>query len=128
MAGERNDWNDDSVEGAETTGIVLGIRIVEEGGEFHLAEAEIAAYLDEPNELGVTLVFHPLADLDLEEVDDDDDWPAWPIDIDDDLTVDATTSLREQFASIVRQLHALSEPELRDYLRKAREAAETASD
>lgn len=117
-------WHDEG--GDETTvGAVLGIRIVEDEGAFYLAEAEIAPYVDEPSELGVTLVFHPLDGLDLESEDVDVDWPSWPLDIDEDLSIDEQDSLNQQFMAIVRQLHGLGEAQVRAYLRRAREEAST---
>jgi hypothetical protein len=106
-----------------TYGMALGFRTVEEEGKIYLVEAEIAPYSDEPNELGVTLVFHPLEGLDPSDTSDDVDWPAYPVDIDDDLTREAGTELRAQFQAIVRQLHELPNPRLLEYLREAREEA-----
>lgn len=107
-----------------TFGLALGFRIIEEGGQLFLAEAEISPYVDQPNELGVTLVFHPLAGLNPVEESDDSDWPSWPIDIDDDLQRNGEDPVQEQFQAIARQLHALSETQLREYLATAREEAE----
>lgn len=104
-------------------GIAIGIRIIEEGGELFLAEAEISPYIDDPAEIGATLVFHPLAGLNPIE-DPDSEWDSWPIDIDDDLTIDGSAGMREQFAAIVRQLYQMSEAELREYLGVAREEAD----
>ena len=53
--GQMHDFED-----GETFGLAIGFRIIEDGGQFFLAEAEVAPYVDEPDELGVTLVFHPL--------------------------------------------------------------------
>ena len=108
----------------ETYGIALGFGIVEDGGRYFLAEAEIAPYLDSPDELGVTLVFHPLDGLNPVEATEEVDWPAWPIDIDDDLTRDGNAPMDDQFQAIVRQLHELSTPQLKAYLAQAREDAE----
>src|SRR5687768_3911653 len=69
----------------DTYGIALGFRILDEDGKLYLAEAEVAPYVDAPDELGVTLVFHPLDGINPVEVSDDVDWPSWPLDIDDDL-------------------------------------------
>jgi hypothetical protein len=104
-----------------TYGMALGFRTVEEGGKIYLAEAEIAPYVDEPGELGVTLVFHPLDGVDPTATDEEIDWPAWPIDIDDDLTRNPGDSPAAQFQSIVRQLHGLTAEQLREYLGAARE-------
>lgn len=108
----------------ESYGVALGFRIFEHRGEMYLAEAEIGPYVDEPDSLGATLVFHPLADMDPTADAPDLDWPAYPVDVDDDLTRDSGTSAREQFAAIVRQLGAMGEEELRTYLRQAMEEAE----
>jgi hypothetical protein len=107
-----------------TFGLAIGIRIVEEAGKMYMAEAEISPYVDEPSELGVTLVFHPLDGVNPTADADDLDWPAWPLDIDDDLARNGTDPIPVQFQSIVRQLHGLSEGQLVEYLRAAREEAE----
>jgi hypothetical protein len=107
----------------ETYGLALGFRIIEEGGRYFLAEAEIAPYVDEPDELGVTLVFHPLEGINPVEVGEENDWPSWPLDIDDDLTRSSGDPLEKQFAAIVRQLHDLDTARLREYLTRAREQA-----
>ena len=111
----------------ETFGIAIGFRIIEEGGQLFLAEAEIAPYIDQSEELGVTVVFHPLEGIDPATMSEDDDGPAWPIDVDDDLHVDGEAPLAEQFASIVRQLRALPEERLLEYLAQARSDAENAN-
>lgn len=105
-------------------GVALGFRIFEHEGEMFLAEAEIGAYADAPDSLGATLVFHPLAEMDPTADAPDLDWPAYPVDIDDDLTRDEAAPVREQFAAIVRQLGGLGEAQLRDYLRQGMEEAE----
>jgi hypothetical protein len=115
--------HDHDAEDEETFGLAIGVGIVEAAGSYYLAEAEVAPYVDEPGELGVTLVFHPLDDMDPLEVDEEVDWPSWPIDIDDDLERDSSQSAKRQFASIVRQLHDLGTDRLREYLRQAKEAA-----
>src|SRR5215213_11840647 len=102
-----------------TFGIALGFRTLEDGGQLFLVEAEIAPYVDEPEELGVTLVFHPLDGLDPTAESEELDWPAWPVDIDDDLQRGGGTSAA-QFQSIVRQLHNLSTDQLKGYLGVAR--------
>ena len=106
-------------------GIALGFRTIEEGGQLFLVEAEIAPYVDDPDELGVTLVFHPLDGLDPTAESDDLDWPAWPVDIDDDLQRAPTDTTQAQFRSIVRQLHTFSNDQLLGYLRTARSEAES---
>jgi hypothetical protein len=103
-------------------GLALGFRIFEVDGKLFWVEAEIAPYMDEPTELGAALIFHPLDGLD-PSADEDMDWPAWPIDIDDDLER-GKGSIGAQFASIVRQLHGLDVARLKQYLALAQEIAE----
>lgn len=110
-------------EGGQTFGMALGFRIFEEEGELYLAEAEVAPYVDEPGALGVTLVFHPLAELDPTAEEDELDWPAWPTDIDEDLTRDSGAPMGEQFQAILRQLAGMTEAQLRTYLQRAVEEA-----
>lgn len=105
-------------------GLALGFRIFEDEGELYLAEAEISPYVDEPDSLGATLVFHPLREIDPALPEPDVEWPAYPLEIDDTLTRDESAPTREQFTAIARQLATLSEADLRDYLRRAREEAE----
>jgi hypothetical protein len=110
----------------DTYGLAIGFRIFDDAGGFFLAEAEIAPYVDEPEELGVTLVFHPLDGVNPVQVGEDVDWPSWPLDIDDDLTRDPGGSMEAQFSAIVRQLHDLKPDRLREYLHQARlDAAES---
>lgn len=113
--------HDHDDEHESTYGLALGFRILEDEGKLYLAEAEIAPYVDEPQELGVTLVFHPLEGIDPADASDEVDWPSWSVDIDDDLTRDSSTPLRAQFQAVAKQLHGLSEGQLREYLRVARE-------
>jgi hypothetical protein len=108
----------------ESYGLALGFRIIEEDGKHFLAEAEIAPYVDEPGELGVTLVFHPLDGINPVEVGEELEWPSWPVDIDDDLARGSGDPIKTQFTSIVRQLRELTTEQLLDYLRVAREEAE----
>ncbi|MBW3570102.1 MAG: hypothetical protein KY467_03240 [Gemmatimonadetes bacterium] len=106
----------------EGFGVALGFRIFEADGGLYMAEAEISSYVDDPNSLGATLVFHSLSDLDPTSApDDDDDDMGWRIDIDDELTRTEGGPMREQFHAILRQLSGLSEDELRAYLKQARE-------
>lgn len=108
----------------EGFGVALGFRIFESEGELYMAEAEVSAYVDDPNALGATLVFHPLSELDPTTApDEDDEDMGWRIDIDDELTRDEGAPMREQFQAILRQLAGLSEAELAEYLRQAREEA-----
>jgi hypothetical protein len=122
------DSHDHELPEDETYGLALGFRIIEDGGQFYLAEAEIAPYVDEPDELGVTLVFHPLEGIDPVQIGSDVDWPSWPIDIDDDLNRVSDDSIQKQFAAIVRQLHEMDTERLRAYLAQAREEAEQESE
>jgi hypothetical protein len=108
----------------ETFGLALGFRILEDEGKLFLAEAEIAPYVDEPDELGATLVFHPLDGVNPVEVGEELDWPSWPIDIDDDLTRSSGAPIAEQFTAIVRQLRTLTDDSLKEYLRQAREESD----
>jgi hypothetical protein len=107
--------------------MALGFRTVEEDGKIYLAEAEISPYVDEPTELGVTLVFHPLDGVDPTSSEEELEWPAWPIDIDDDLSRNPDDPAATQFQSIVRQLHGLSAAQLGDYLKQARAEGEAAN-
>ncbi|HET6230854.1 MAG TPA: hypothetical protein VFE05_12345 [Longimicrobiaceae bacterium] len=120
--------HDHDHEGEETFGMAIGFRIFDDEGELFLAEAEITPYVDEPTALGATLVFHPLSDLDPTAQDEEIDWPAWPLDIDEDLVRDNASDMGEQFRSILRQLSALSEVQLREYLQAAREEAASDDD
>jgi hypothetical protein len=106
----------------EGFGVALGFRIFEVGGELYMAEAEISSYVDDPNALGATLVFHALSTLDpTSPPDDDDDDAGWRIDIDEELTRDETGPSRDQFQAILRQLAGLGDNDLRQYLEAARE-------
>ncbi len=105
-------------------GVVIGFRILEIGGELYLAEAEIAPYVDQPESLGATLVFHPLEDFDPTTASEEMDWPAWPVDIDDELIRDETQPVAAQLKSILRQLRELTDDELREYLQEARAGVE----
>lgn len=110
----------------ESVGLALGFRIFEADRVFYLAEAEISPYVDQPEALGVAIVFHPLDDIDPTAEAPEADVPAHAIDIDEALVRDDSGSMREQFSEIVRQLSALSVDELREYLRMAqREEAES---
>ncbi|HLM69035.1 MAG TPA: hypothetical protein VK358_15960, partial [Longimicrobium sp.] len=91
-------------------------------GGLYMAEAEVSSYVDDPKSLGATLVFHNLTELDPTSAPgEDDEEEGWRIDIDDELTRQESGSTREQFHSILRQLAGLSEQDLKDYLRQARE-------
>lgn len=110
--------------GEEGFGVALGFRIFEAEGEIYMAEAEISSYVDDPNALGATLVFHSLSNLDPAAApDEDEDDAGWRVDIDDELTRDEAGPTREQFHGILRQLAGLSEDDLRRYLTAAREEA-----
>ncbi|CAN5740872.1 hypothetical protein BH23GEM5_BH23GEM5_12390 [soil metagenome] len=108
----------------EGVGMALGFRIFEDAGQMFYAEAEITPYVDEPNALGATLVFHPLNDVDPTAADEEMDWPALVLDIDDDLKRAPTGPVRQQFQAILGQLSAMSEGQLREYLQQAREESE----
>ena len=116
-----HDHEHDHEHGDDGLGLLVGFRIFEDAGELFLAEAEIGPYVDDAAALGVTLVFHPLNDLDPTSDDEDDDRPAYPFDFDDELTRDEKGPMREQAQAILRQLSQLPEESLREYLRVARE-------
>jgi hypothetical protein len=121
MADHDHDHDHDHEHGDDGLGLLVGFRIFEDAGELFLAEAEIGPYVDDAEALGVTLVFHPLNDLDPTSDDEDDDRPAYPFDFDDELTRDEKGPMREQAQAILRQLSQLPEESLREYLRVARE-------
>jgi hypothetical protein len=103
-------------------GVALGFRIFEADGGIYMAEAEISSYVDDPNSLGATLVFHSLTELDPTSApDDDEEDTGWRIDVDDELTRTEGSPMRDQFHAILRQLAGLSEDDLRAYLKQARE-------
>lgn len=108
----------------DSYGMAFGFRLFEDEGGLFLAEVEITPYVDDPDALGATLVFHPLQDINPVAGDAEVEWPAWPVDIDDELTRETGAPIPTQFQSILRQLSALSEDELRQYLQLAREEAE----
>lgn len=110
-------------DGEGTYGMAFGFRTLKQGERLYLVEAEVAPYMDEPAELGATLVFHPLEWVDpTPEVDAE--IPAWTIDIDDDLVRKGSDAIATQFGAIVQQLHELSEAQLLEYLAVAQEEAE----
>ena len=119
-----HDHEHDHDGGDEAFGIALGFRILEEAGSLFLVEAEIAPYVDAPEELGVTLVFHPLDGVNPVDVSDEVDWPSWPLDIDDDLSRNDEEPMEAQFRSNVKQLHDLSPEQLKAYMAQAREEAD----
>jgi hypothetical protein len=108
-----------------TFGIALGFRTIEQDDQIFVVEAEIAPYVNAADELGATLVFHPVDALDPTSQTEELDWPTWPVDIDDDLERNPSDSLAAQFKSIVRQLHGMTTEQLREYLRLSREEAES---
>lgn len=101
-------------------GMAIGFRIFEDEGTLYAAEVEVTSYVDDPDALGATLVFHSLDGLDplAADVSTDD---TWATDIDDELTRDETAPLKEQAAAILRQVAGYGEPQLREYLVRARE-------
>lgn len=109
--------------GEGTYGMAFGFRTLTHQDRLYLVEAEVAPYVDEPAELGATLVFHPLEWVD-PTPETDAELPAWTIDIDDDLQRKGSEPIPRQFEAIARQLHGLSEEQLRDYLEVAQEEAE----
>jgi hypothetical protein len=89
MTQHEHEEHDHSVEG-HTHGIALGFRILDFRGELYFAEAEISAYVDEPDSLGATLVFHKVSGIDPTAGADEIEWPTWATDVDEDLTRDAS--------------------------------------
>lgn len=113
----------------EGFGVALGFRIFEAEGGIYMAEAEVSSYVDDPNSLGATLVFHSLTELDPTSAPDDDEADnGWRIDIDDELTRTEGAPMRDQFHAILRQLAGLSEEDLRAYLTQAREETGSADE
>ena len=111
----------DGAEGEGTLGMGFGFRTLLDGDQVYLVEAEIAPYMDEPSELGATLVFHTLQWVNPET--DEADLPVgWALDIDEDLLRKGSDPIPVQFAAVVRQLHELTEEQLRDYLELAQQA------
>jgi hypothetical protein len=110
--------------GGEEVGIALGFRIFEAAGLLFMAEAEIAPYEDEPTALGATLLFHPLAELDLTSEMVEEEPPIGALDLGDVLTHDEKAPLEEQFQAILRQLSRMNDDELRRYLDLARQQEE----
>jgi hypothetical protein len=102
-------------------GVAVGFRIFEDEGDLYLAEAAVEPYQDQPHTLGVTLIFHPLKDLDPVSDEADDDRDAWLFDFDDELTRDEDAPLAAQAQDVFRQLSKLPEESLREYLRVAKE-------
>jgi len=117
--------HDHEHDGNESYGMALGFRIFEDDGQLYLAEVEITPYVDEPTALGATLVFHPLNGIDPTSPEQEADAPAWPVDVDDDLTRDTGAPISEQFLAIARQAGQFTEEQLRDYLALAREEDES---
>ncbi|HEX6070735.1 MAG TPA: hypothetical protein VFZ18_12955 [Longimicrobiaceae bacterium] len=123
MAHHHEHHHDHDEDGEGTYGMAFGFRTVEQGDSLYLVEAEVAPYVDEPGELGATLVFHPLEWVDPEQ-GEEAEIPAWVIEIDDDLTRRGSDPIHTQFGAIVRQLHGLSDARLLEYLTAAKEEAE----
>lgn len=120
---EHDSEHDHSMEG-NTHGIALGFRIFDHQGDLYFAEAEISAYVDAPESLGATLVFHKVSGIDPTAGADEIEWPTWATDVDDDLTRDETGPVTQQFEGILRQLSGMDEATLRQYLDRAIEEAE----
>jgi hypothetical protein len=119
--GHGHDHDHDHGQEEEGFGVALGFRIFEAEGGIYMAEAEISSYVDDPNSLGATLVFHSLTELDPTSApDEDEEDTGWRIDIDDELTRTEGSPMRDQFHAILRQLASLSEDDLRQYLTQAR--------
>jgi hypothetical protein len=118
--GHGHDHGDD--EGGDVLGMAVGFRIFEEAGGLYLAEAEISPYEDQPDALGVTLVFHALAGIDPTGEEQDEEEPV-VYDFDDELTRDEGAPIVQQTQDILRQLSNLEPESLREYLRVAQEDA-----
>lgn len=116
---EHHHHHDD--DGADLPGVAVGFRIFEDEGDLFLAEAAIEPYQDAPETLGVTLIFHPLRDLDPVSDEGDEERDTWLFDFDDELTRAEDASLVAQAQDIFRQLSRLPEESLREYLRVAKE-------
>lgn len=110
-------------DGEGTYGMAFGFRTLTEGDKLYLVEAEVAPYVDEPAELGATLVFHPLEWMD-PTPGSDAELPAWAVDIDDDLERKGSEPIQSQFAAIALQLHRLTDAQLQEYLEIARSEEE----
>ena len=104
----------------DVLGMAVGFRIFEDGGNLYLAEAEISPYEDDPNALGVTLVFHALAGIDPTAESPDEEEPV-VFDFDDELTRDEKAPIVDQTQAILRQLASLSVESLGEYLEAGRE-------
>lgn len=107
-------------EEGDVLGMAVGFRIFEDGGNLYLAEAEISPYEDDPDALGVTLVFHALAGIDPTAEAADEEEPV-VFDFDDELTRDEKAPITQQTQEILRQLASLSVESLGEYLQAARE-------
>jgi hypothetical protein len=123
MTQHEHEEHDHSVEG-HTHGIALGFRILDFRGELYFAEAEISAYVDEPDSLGATLVFHKVSGIDPTAGADEIEWPTWATDVDEDLTRDDDAPVTQQFEAILRQLSGMDDAALREYLERAIEETE----
>lgn len=117
-----DDWlldaDDSSAESGEAPweegfGVALGTRLLWLSGNPFLVEAEISSYVDAPDELGVTLVFHSL------DLPEPRELEGWRLDIDHVLQRDVAAPMREQFRSILRQLIQFPDDMLRDFLVQA---------
>jgi hypothetical protein len=109
----------------ETYGMALGFRIFESDGQMYLAEAEIAPYVDDPKALGATLVFHLIEGIDPTSAEEEE-WPAWTTDVDDELDRDEGAPVADQFRAIARQLARITDAQLSEYLQRARQEADEA--
>jgi hypothetical protein len=109
-------------EEGDVLGMAVGFRIFEDGGDLYLAEAEISPYEDQPDALGVTLVFHVLTGIDPTGEEEDEEEPV-VFDFDDELTRDEGAPIVQQTQDILRQLAKLEPASLVEYLRVAKEDA-----
>jgi hypothetical protein len=121
MSDQQPHDHDHEPEEGDILGMAVGFRIFDDGGALYLAEAEISPYEDQPEALGVTLVFHALAGIDPTGEGDEDEPVVF--DFDDELTRDESASIVDQTQDILRQLANLSPQSLSEYLRVAKEDA-----
>ena len=119
MSDEQPDGHEHAHDEGDILGMAVGFRIFEDEGALYLAEAEISPYEDEPDALGVTLVFHALKDIDPTSEGDEDEPVVF--DFDDELTRDEKASIVAQTQDILRQLSNLTPESLREYLQAAKE-------
>lgn len=122
MSDEQPNGHGHEGEDGDILGMAVGFRIFEDAGGLYLAEAEISPYEDQPDALGVTLVFHALTGIDPTGEEQDEEEPV-VFDFDDELTRDEGAPIVQQTQDILRQLARLEPASLVEYLRVAKEDA-----